>query len=410
MQIGIDGRSLQDRPWSGVGQYAYGLLRALFELDRENEYVVWYNAFGTSPRTVLNGQKGQSLGGFPTFSEYPNVHVYRTHWPNKVLNMGIKALHAPKLEIRNWKLDILLMPNLNFIALPSRTKLVLTVHDLSFEHFPEHFSFKTRLWHKIVNPRALVKRASKVVAVSAHTKDDLVETYGIAPEKVTVVYPGIRQVLGVRDLPAQAGQVSALKPKTSNLTPNPYILYFGALEPRKNIEGLIGAFEQLNAPSPRVGEGRGEGLVIAGLSTPYVARLKRRIAKSPLRERITLIENPTEEQKHALYSGATLFVYPSFYEGFGFPPLEAMAAGVPVVASSAASVPEVCGDAAVLVSPWKVEEIKQGMRVLLEDEAVRTRYIEAGRRRVAEFSWQSCAKQILDIFGRSSTLKVGGTQ
>lgn len=140
--------------------------------------------------------------------------------------------------------------------------------------------------------------------------------------------------------------------------------------------------------------------MIAGLSTPYVKKIKKLIAQSPARDKIVLKENPSEEGKQALYAGATLFVYPSFYEGFGFPPFEAMAHGVPVVASSASSVPEVCGEAALLVSPWKVEEIKEGMRILLEDEEMRRRYVEAGRARVQGFSWPRCAQQVRALFLR----------
>ena len=365
MKIGIDGRSLQGEPRGGVGQYTHHLLCALFELDQDNEYVVWYNGTGRIAA--------------PDFSQYKNVRVVRTRWPNKMLNAAMKVTgyRLPVAEA-----DIFFLPNPNFIALPAGVKLVTVAHDLSFEHFPEFFSWKSRLWHKAVNPRALFCRADHLIAVSEHTKNDVVETYGIAPEKVTVVYPGVGQGLGINT-------------ETYHLKPDPYILYFGALEPRKNIQGIIEAYERLK---PR------EALIIAGLSTSYVKHIRKRIAQSKLRARMVLKENPTEEEKDALYRGATIFVYPSFYEGFGFPPLEAMASGVPVVASSASAVPEICGNAALLVSPWKVDEIKEGMRVLLEDEALRARYIEAGRLRVQEFSWQKCARQTLDIFNRSGSM------
>ncbi|MBI2552038.1 glycosyltransferase family 4 protein [Candidatus Uhrbacteria bacterium] len=393
MRIAIDGRALQSTPRSGVGQYTYHLLRALFELDRVNEYVVWYNAAGKL--------------SVPEFSEYPNARVYHTRWPNKALNVGMKVFGAPtppnlpsgrggnrivspplRGGVRGG-LDIFFMPNLNFIALPSRTKLILTIHDLSFIHFPEHFSLKSRLWHRAIGPRALLKRADHIIAVSRHTKDDLMETYGIPPKKISVIYPGG----GVNS----SQSTVHIKTKTVNCEPmtDDFILYFGALEPRKNIEGLIAAYEALK---PR------EQLWIAGLATPYTKRLKKRIAQSKLRERIRLIENPTEEQKIDLYAGARLFVYPSFYEGFGFPPLEAMAAGVPVVASSASSVPEICGNGAVLVSPWKTDEIAAGMRVLLEDNEVRRHYIEAGYVRAQEFSWQKSAQKMLDTFRAWSML------
>ncbi len=369
MTIGIDGRALQDQPWSGVGQYTYRLLHALFELDKQNEYIIWYNS-------------AQKLD-VPNFHEYSNVRIHRTKWPNKILNILIKF--APGISRYLLKItgDIFFIPNLNFVALPAKTKLVLTVHDLSFEHFPEHFPIKTRLWHKAINPRALVKRASKIIAVSEHTKNDLIATYAVAPEKASVVYPGI--------LVNSSQSTVHSQPKTVNREPmtDNFVLYFGALEPRKNIVGIIAAYEKLK---PR------EKLVIAGRTTGYAQHLKKIIRKSKLRDNITLIENPSEEEKAKLYAAARLFVYPSFYEGFGFPPLEAMSYGVPVVTSSASSVPEICGNAALLVSPWKVEEITEGMHIMLEEDEVRKKYIAVGLERTRYFSWDKTATQVLNIF------------
>src|SRR3989338_1982837 len=238
MVIGIDGRALQVRPWSGVGQYTYGLLHALFSLDTVNEYHIFYNARGKLD--------------VPDFAEYPNVKAQRTKWPNKLLNILYKAkLFTITQSLALDSLDLFFMPNLNFIALPLHTKLVLTIHDLSFEHFYEHFSWKSRLWHRAVGPRALLKRADQIIAVSEHTKDDLIETYALSSDKISVIYPGI-------EIRNPKSEIRNNVPNSKFQIPNPYILYFGALEPRKNIEGLIGAFEQLNTPSPFMGEGGGE--------------------------------------------------------------------------------------------------------------------------------------------------------
>ncbi len=361
MNIGIDGRALQVRtsaePWSGVGQYTHQLLHALFALDKTNQYTISYNARGTL--------------AVPTFSEYPNVKINRTHLSNRLLNLSIKMFDRPLLDL--GPLDLFFLPNPNFIALSQGIKLVAVAHDLSFEHFPDFLPLKSRLWHRAVNPRALFNRADHVIAVSEHTKGDLMETYGISDGTISVVYPGIRI------------QNAELRMQNNGS----YILYVGALEPRKNIEGLIQAYELLE---PR------ETLVLAGLTTPYVQHLKTRIAKSPLRGKITLIENPTEEAKAELYAGAHVFAYPSFYEGFGFPPLEAMASGIPVVASSASSVREVCGEAALLVNPWNSTEIAQGIKIMLEDETVRGRYIEAGTKCAKQFRWENSARKVLTLF------------
>ena len=235
MQIGIDGRSLQDQPWTGVGQYTYHLLRALFEMDRENEYVVWYNAAGKLDA--------------PAFSEYPNVRVHRTRWPNKVMNVASKV-SGVRCQVSG--VDLFFMPNLNFISIPKHTKLILTIHDLSFVHFPEHYSWKSRLWHCAVNPRALLKHADRVIAVSEHTKGDLVETYGIRHDKISVIYPGVGSLRchsrggGNPQSQDSCGSPIPVGDDILGNVQEGYILYFGALEPRKNIAGVIEAFERLH--------------------------------------------------------------------------------------------------------------------------------------------------------------------
>jgi len=246
-------------------------------------------------------------------------------------------------------LDKFFMPNRNFVALHPRIKLAVVVHDLSFHHFPEFFSYKSRLVHWAINPRKLFTRADTIIAVSKYTKDDLVRTYGIAEEKIRVEYPAFT---------FKHASIETLKQGKGGH--DGYILYFGALEPRKNIEGIIAAYGLLCSEEKDV-----PNMVLAGRSTFYVKRIKKRIATSRWKNNIALIENPGENRKAELYAGARVFVYPSFYEGFGFPPLEAMSYGVPVVASSASSIPEVCGDSALLVNPWDVREIKEGMKFFL---------------------------------------------
>lgn len=360
MNIAIDGRALQDQPWTGVGYYTYNLLRALFEIDKDNGYHIFFNAFGKLD--------------VPEFKEFSNVTIHRFKWPNKLLNLSIKVRQRPKMD-QLINADVFFIPNINFCAFSFDTKVVSVAHDLYFEHFPEYAKFKTRLWHKAIKPKALFEKSKQVIAVSEHTKGDLTETYGIPQKKISVVYPGVSQM-----------QIA---------NRGSYILYFGALETRKNIAGLIEAYELLKDPPE---------LVLAGCSSAYAVELKKKIKKSKRKDKIKLIENPDEQKKKELYAGAGLFVYPSFYEGFGFPPLEAMFAGVPVVASSAASVPEICKSAALLVNPFNIQEIKQGMKIMLEDHELKHKYIQAGYERVRQFSWSECARQTLDILRKTVSL------
>ncbi|KKU11970.1 MAG: Glycosyltransferase [Parcubacteria group bacterium GW2011_GWC2_45_7] len=363
-----------------MGLYTFNLLRAIFSLDKENEYHIFYNA-----RRRLNA---------PEFKEYGNVAVHHFQWPNRFLNLSLRFLRRPKIDkliFDEKRCDLFFMPNLNFAALSLDTKLVTVVHDLSFEHFPECFSYKTRLWHRLINPRALLYRADHIIAISEHTRDDLNETYQVSASKMTVVYPGLTIDPGDNAYGDDGAVSASLRMIGSN-----YILYFGALDARKNLESLVEAYELY---ATDVGnKGSLPNLVLAGARGSATLRLKKQIAKSKLRDKIFLLENPSEEEKHYLYLRAALFVYPSFYEGFGFPPLEAYAHSVPAIVSSASSMPEVCGGAAFLVNPWNIVEIKEGMRIMLNDTALRKKYIEAGKKRLEQFSWQKCAQEVLQVF------------
>jgi glycosyltransferase involved in cell wall biosynthesis len=317
----------------------------------------------------------------PTF-EGPNVRWVIGRWPNKLFNLGsVFSIQYPVFSIP----DVVFLPNLSFLPpIPKRTKLVVTVHDLSFEHFPDCFTVKQRLWHRFVRPRTLLERADAIIAVSETTKQDVVETYGIPEGKIHVVYPGIKQGTGNRE----QGTVLLAANLRSEIGDNQYILSLAEISPRKNLDGLIAAFEQLAAPLR---------LVIAGIAGSAMPAIRRQIARSPARDRIHCIGPVTEDEKHALLARASCFVYPSLWEGFGFPPLEARERGCPVVASTGGSLPEVLGDAALLVDPLDPAAIADAIHRVLTDEALRTNLIASGRERAAQYQWDRAAKQALGV-------------
>ncbi|MBU1146304.1 glycosyltransferase family 4 protein [Patescibacteria group bacterium] len=377
MNIGIDIRSLLLKERSGVGEYTYQILDALFRIDQKNNYFLFYNSW-------------KGVGDFlpAEWKKFENVHFCGFHWPNKLLNFCFKFLGWPKIDkmvFPEGKIDLFFIPNLNFISLSHSVKKIITVHDLSFERFPKFFSWKRRLWHWFVNPRKLIRSADKIIAVSENTARDLAELYDVSRDKMKIIYSGVNSGSGVSD-------VEAVK-KKYNLPEN-FILFLGTLEPRKNIGGLIRAFEILKT------ENRGDHkLVIVGPQGWLYKKILARAEESPVRDDIKFINYIAPEEKFVFYKLAKLFVYPSFYEGFGFPPLEAARVGTPVIVSTNSSLPEVMGVAALMVDPSNPAEMAKVMEQCLSDENLRVTLIEKGKAQAEKFNWQKCAEEVLTVLG-----------
>ncbi len=380
MRIGIDIRSLAAGKRTGVEEYTIGLLRELFRSGTEHEYILFFNAWGTAEPDLAWA------------SSYPNVTIRRFRIPNKLLNLSLWYLRYPKLDRLIGGADVFFMPNLNFAAFSRKTKLIITAHDLSFEFFPETFSWKQRLWHFAINFRSLLRRADRVIAVSHSTKDDLVTRYRLPEAKIAVIHSGIDERFRIMD----RNDLSLLAVKEKYKLPYKFILYLGTIEPRKNLGALLSAFEAYQRSA--VGEEmmRYE-LVLAGRPGWNYEELFAAIGRSVYRDKIHLIGFVDDADKPALYNLASLFVYPSFYEGFGFPPLEALRSGVPVIASHSASLPEVVGAAGVLVDPYRPDEIYQAMRNILGDKLYQARLRERVLAEQATFTWDTAGREFLDL-------------
>lgn len=376
MRIGIDTRCLQGGIHSGVEEYVRTLCEALFIQDTENTFVLFVNAHNIAQ------------SDFGWVKQYPNVTVRTFRWPNKLLNFCFWYFNWPKVDQMLGGVDVFFLPNLNFIALSQKTRLVVTAHDLSFELFPETFSWKRRLWHVFVNFRKLVRRADQIIAVSQSTADDLRAVYHTPSEKITVIWSGVRDVFR----PVSRNDVSLLAIQKRYHLPYKFILSFGTIEPRKNLIALLQAFETMHASGHL--ELTKYSLVIAGHDGWDSQEFFERVEQSPVKEKIILTGFVADEDKSGMYSLATVFVYPSLYEGFGFPPLEALACGVPVIASHASSVPEVVGTSAVLIDPYRPEEILQSLRQVLLSKELRDALRLAGPVQAAQFSWDKTARAL----------------
>jgi glycosyltransferase involved in cell wall biosynthesis len=270
----------------------------------------------------------------------------------------------------------------------SRVPIVVTIHDLSFEHFPQFFTPKERFFFKRTIP-ATARRAIKVLTVSEFSRRDLIETYGLPPDKVVVTPNGVgsefRPVRDDRDL-------EGLKKKYG--IEREYLLSVGNLQPRKNLARLIKAYTRLRES---VEEFRCQ-LVLVGRRAWLYKNIFHEAHRSRYAGDVILTDYVPEADLPGLYSGALAFVYPSIFEGFGLPVLEAMACGAPVITSNSSSLPEVVGDAGLMVDPFDEEALEKAMLRVVEDVHLRAQLSAQSVRQAAKFSWRQTAELTLAVY------------
>ncbi len=378
MKIGIDIRCLIGGKRTGVEEYTLELLEHLFAGDRENEYVLFWNAWRL-PACPMDWDR-----------RFSNVRLVSFRIPNKLLNFSLWYFRFPHLDRLIGGADVFFLPNLNFAAFSRKTKVVLTAHDLSFEQCPETFSWKRRLWHAFVNFRGLAARTHKIIAVSESTRDDLFESLGVLRKKVSVVPSGISERFRTMD----RNDPVLIDVKNRYRLPYHFILFIGTIEPRKNILSLAHVFDALVAD----GEASDFELVIAGTNGWKCRDILETIDRLPSRARIRFTGFVRDEDKPALYNLARIFVYPSFYEGFGFPPLEAAACGVPIITSNTSSFPETVGEGAIMIDPLRPDDLFRAFRELLRDRALQESLSKRGELCAARFRWKDTARKTLKVF------------
>lgn len=357
MRIGFDGGILTRR-LTGVGIYTVRLIESLAELDSGNEIIV----FANQDLKRLN---------LP-------VEVVVSRMVNPTLFTQLKL---PRL-IEDRHIDILHGPNF-YLPLRKNILSVLTVHDLSAQLFPNQHSFKHRISQRLFNPS--LRRADRIIAVSAATARDIEEYYSSVSERVRVVHNGIdNSIRPVSD------KEKARVRKHYDL-PERFILFIGTIEPRKNIENLIRGYSRIHLrESVR--------LVISGGKGWKYDEIFELVRELRLEDSVIFTGYIDTKDLPALYSSAEVFCYPSFYEGFGLPVLESMACGTPVISSNVSSLPEVAGDAALLVNPNEPGQICDGINRVLEDEGFRRKLIDSGQKRAECFSWRKTALKTLAIY------------
>jgi len=377
MRIGVDVRCFAQGKNTGVEEYAQNALTAIFETDHDNEYVLFFNAW-----------HGQGVD-FSWATKYKNVTLKKFTIPNKLLNFSLWFFRYPKLDKLCGGVDIFFMPNNNFCALSQDVKLFLTVHDLSFEHYKSSFSLKRRLWHFFVNPRLLARRANHIFAVSEATKADLRETYNITDEKVSVAPNGMTAVSGKFN----RNSIELLSVKEKYNLPYKFILYFGTIEPRKNIVNIIRSFDELRERNSNIDH----TLVIAGARGWKGEKIFAAVASAEHSEKIMVLTDIPEKEKEIFYTLSSVFVYPSFFEGFGFPPLEAIACSVPTITSHTTSLPEVVGGQAIMIDPMRPSEITQALSEAITDKKLHKIITQNTSEHTSKFQWNAFAKSFMRV-------------
>jgi glycosyltransferase involved in cell wall biosynthesis len=367
LRIGIDATSLPAQ-LTGAGNYVFQLLSALARGDRANEYLV----FTTSCQA-------EALG-----VEREGFRVVRRDFPGRGMRLAWEQLALPAL-VHRYRLDVLHSPHYT-MPLRHSARSVVTFHDLTFVLYPELHQLAKRLFFPAMM-RWTARHAQRIIAVSESTRVDLVRTLGVSPERVTTV-------LSAADAdyrptaPARVAEVCA----RYGIRAGEYLLYVGVLEPRKCIDQLVEAFGRI-APAAN-----GLQLVIAGKRGWMYDQIFAQVAALGLEERVRFPGYVPRADLPGLYSGARAFVYPSRYEGFGLPVLEAMSCGTPVVTTNVSSLPEVAGDGALLVDPGDVTGLTAALARVVHDASLRRELSCRGQIRAANFSWERCAKDTVRVY------------
>jgi glycosyltransferase involved in cell wall biosynthesis len=364
VRIAIDARKLRDY---GIGTYVRNLLRHLSRLDHDTEYVLICRAadcalvdeFGENFRAVAETA--------PAYSLREQLRI-----PLDLRREGIDLFHAPHY----------VLPPL------APCKAVVTIHDCIHLRFPQYLPNRLAYAYARSSLWFATHRSNRVLTVSEASKRDILRYYRVPEKKIDVIYNAIDERFG--EIPT-AEEVERVRERYQ--LNDPFVLYAGNIKPHKNLERLIEAFHTLRRDGPETVK-----LLIIGDEISKYAALRRAVHKYKLHKHVRFFGFVPDKTLAILYRLAGVFVFPSLYEGFGLPPLEAMASGTPVITSNVSSLPEVVGDAALLIDPYDPDAIANAMRRVLTEPALREDLRQRGLMRVKEFSWDRSVRRVHEIY------------
>lgn len=374
MKIAIEADVLARGAKSGVYYYLRGLFAALLELDAKNTYTFVY--FGSSPRAA------EAFGLPPE-----RAHLHPVRFPRKLYNALLRIPLAPPIDaLAGLKPDVFIFPAFARWPLRQTKRSVVFVHDTTFIDYPAALKTQHFGWYlRRAVPRS-IKGADRVVTLSDSSKRSIIANYGTDPAKITIIHPGINHTVYA---PASTAAITAVRQNYG--IERDYILYVGTIEPRKNIAAIIQAYAALPADLQQRYQ-----LVVAGSKGWKDTDIEALATAIDPRNLIRpgFID---DADMAALYSGARVFVFPSLYEGWGMPVVEAMACGTPVITAHNSSLPEAGGDAALYIDASKPDELRDAVVGVLTDQQQHDRMSAAGLAHAKAFSWKHSAQQLRDV-------------
>jgi glycosyltransferase involved in cell wall biosynthesis len=365
VRIAIDARKLRDY---GIGTYIRNLLRHLARIDQSNEYVLIVRPSDIEIAAELGDN-------FRTVADWSRSYSLR------------EQITIP-LDLRREAVDLFHAPH---YVLPPLTpcKSIVTIHDCIHLRFPQYLPHRMGYVYARSSLWVATHRATRVLTVSETSKRDILRYFRVPESKIDVIYNAIDERLVDEPSPEEVAQV-----RERYQLNDPFVLYAGNIKPHKNLERLIEAFNTM-----RRGGLEHVKLLIIGDEVSKYATLRRAVHRYKLHKHVRFFGFVSDKTLASLYRLASVFVFPSLYEGFGLPPLEAMAAGTPVITSNVSSLPEVVGDAALLIDPYEPDEIAAAMRRVLTEPGLRENLQARGRARVKEFSWDRSVRRVHEIYG-----------
>lgn len=359
---------------AGLGRYARTLAEHLLAVDRANEYVAF--AYGHFNADVLS----------PVLSALPRANVPLDVRPWR---MGVWLAHALGVSLDRLLPRVDLFHATEHLLPPLKgAKTVFTLHDLIFQFFPEYHLPLNR-WFLVNAMPHFLRRADAIIAVSECTKRDALHFYNLPAEKITVIYEGVNPALRPVQDPGLVDQARARYAHNQ-----PFIFFVGTIEPRKNIPALIDALRALRS------RGLPHRLLIAGRKGWLWKGVFDAVRDTGMESEIDFLDYVPDGELPALFAACDAFVFPSLYEGFGLPPLEAMACGAPVVCSNTSSLPEVVGDAAVQVNPRHVDDLATAIERVVRDPCLRAELRAKGFAQSAKFQWDRAARETLALYDK----------
>jgi glycosyltransferase involved in cell wall biosynthesis len=369
MRIAIDIRKINE---FGVGTYIWNLVRNLAAIDLRNEYLL-----------IGSHRNFHELGPLPWNFKQLYQPEEETLWMHHI---------SVPFALRRQNVDILHVPH-HEAPLFSPSRLVVTIHDCVHLLFPQEDSSKFRNYRSYLQTKRVVESARHILTVSKSTKEDLINIFRLPDSKISVVHNALDERFAFDHSPAERKQVLEryqLK--------DPFVLYAGKIRPHKNLHRLIEAFAVLKSELMDNEKYKNLKLIIIGDELSKHQYLRLTVIRSGAQQDVRFFGFVPYPILRVFYESATLFAFPSLYEGFGLPPLEAMANRTPVIASNTSSLPEVLDDAAVLVNPENVFDIARGMKHILLDETLREKLVQRGIDQVARFSWRQAAVKVVETY------------